>query len=79
MTVDDATRVFSALCAEAAGFLGERAAAFPDKAALIHEVRAEIEAARLPDPLPKPCRLAGVRHFDAAMKLAADGPMEACI
>lgn len=60
---------------EAAAFLGGQATASPDKAALIHKVRREIENARLPEPLPGPRRLPGFRHYQAAMDMAMDGPM----
>ncbi len=75
MTEASPSEAFRAVCNEASKFLRNQAAEHPQKATLIDRVRGEIEAARLPDPLPDPLRLPGFRHFDAAMKVARAGPM----
>lgn len=56
-------------------FLVSQTARRPELMDCIQSVTREIEKAALPNSLPQAQRLPGVRHLDAALTIAEDGPM----
>ncbi len=70
-----ASRTFESLRGEILRFLDTAIESHPGQAAPVQLISDEIARAKLPDPPPKPGRLPGCRHLDAALAMAEGGPM----
>ena len=66
---------FKTLRDETIHFLESRAIAHPNLAKIITTVIDELHKAKLPNPLPKPNRLPGVRHLPTALAMSQAEPM----